>query len=78
MAKQMNKWEILDTVDIPNNGGELKLMRRAEELVAIDPRALSWQPHIHSIVRGLWSWTRLARWFVPACSVIDRLSGAKS
>ena len=27
----MNKWEILDTVDIPNDGGELKLMRRAEE-----------------------------------------------
>ena len=27
----MNKWEILDTVDIPNEGGELKLMRRAEE-----------------------------------------------
>ena len=27
----MNKWEILDTVDIPNDGGELKLLRRAEE-----------------------------------------------
>ncbi|MFT6287462.1 MAG: spermidine synthase [Alcanivorax sp.] len=27
----MNRWEILDTVDIPNGGGALKLMRRAEE-----------------------------------------------
>ena len=27
----MNRWELLDTADIPRNGGQLRLLRRANE-----------------------------------------------
>jgi hypothetical protein len=27
----MNRWELLDTADIPRDGGELRLLRRGDE-----------------------------------------------